>query len=160
MGSPRDEVHNSTEAGVRGSGLRDAERRQARELCKLCICIMYYVCVTCIMCYVCVLCIMLLCHDVFMYYVLGTVCVRGPGVGVTGRRAPPGPRRAVLGGAQTGSYQTGSYQKGRFIPPKPKCLYLLFLIRPCLYASDVRPPTARRRRPAEGMRHQSESLQS
>ena len=29
--------------------------------------------------------------------------------------------------AQTGSYQTGSHQKGRFIPPKPKLLYLLFV---------------------------------
>ena len=28
-------------------------------------------------------------------------------------------------GTQTGSYQTGSYQKGRFIPPKPKLLYVL-----------------------------------
>ena len=43
----------------------------------------------------------------------------------------------TIGGTQTGSYQTGSYQKGRFIPPKPKLLYLLFLIRPSLYASET-----------------------
>ena len=41
-----------------------------------------------------------------------------------------------VGGTQTGSYQTGSYQKGRFIPPKPKSLYFICLIRPRLYASD------------------------
>ena len=46
--------------------------------------------------------------------------------------------RPVLGGTQTGSYQTGSYQKGRFIPPKPGFWEQLRLIRPRLYASEVR----------------------
>ena len=53
------------------------------------------------------------------------------------RGAPP-QAEVLLGGTQTGSYQTGSYQKGRFIPPKPKLLYLYFLIRPRLYASELR----------------------
>ena len=53
---------------------------------------------------------------------------------------PPGRAcRRILGGTQTGSYQTGSYQKGRFIPPKPKLSYFLFLIRPRLYASEIPP---------------------
>ena len=33
----------------------------------------------------------------------------------------------TFGGTQTGSYQTGSYQKGRFVPPKTKSLYVLFV---------------------------------
>ena len=40
---------------------------------------------------------------------------------------PTGRERERVGGTQTGSYQTGSYQKGRFIPPKPKSLYVFVL---------------------------------
>ena len=55
------------------------------------------------------------------------------------RRASPVSRgrKMALGGTQAGSYQTGSYQQGRFVPPKPKLVYLCCLIRPRLYVSEA-----------------------
>ena len=50
-----------------------------------------------------------------------------PQAGLRSRQALVPVRLQVVrgfGGTQTGSYQTGSYQKGRFIPPKPKLLYM------------------------------------
>ena len=58
-------------------------------------------------------------------------------LGLEAREALEDEGGELLGGTQTGSYQTGSYQKGRFIPPKQQLSYLLFLIRPRLYASDL-----------------------